>query len=69
MFPIVSRRAPPTGHLFLSRLAAFRCSQNKRTLLPISKTESIPVASRDNESDDAAAYTGGMGENQGRACM
>ena len=57
MFPIVSNRAPPTGHLLRSILAAFRCSQNSRTLLPKSNTESIPVARSDRERDEMAAYT------------
>lgn len=57
MFPIVSRRDPPTGHLLTSRLDAFLLSQTSKTLLPMSKTESIPVASRDSERDDIAAYT------------
>jgi hypothetical protein len=57
MFPMVSRRAPPTGHLLESSLAAFRCSQNNRTLLPTSNTESIPVARSDNDPEEMAAYT------------
>lgn len=60
MFPIVSNRAPPTGHLFRSILLAFLCSQIRRTLLPMSKIESIPVASKERDSDDIAAYTASM---------
>jgi len=41
----------------MSSRAAFLFSQNNRTLLPISKMESIPVASRDSDRDEIAAYT------------
>ena len=57
MLPMVSRRDPPTGHLLMSMLAAFLLSQTRRTLLPISKTESIPVARRESDRDETAAYT------------
>lgn len=57
MLPMVSSRAPPTGHLFISSLAAFLCNQKSRTLLPMSKTESMAVARRDNEPAVIAAYT------------
>lgn len=57
MLPMVSSLDPPTGHLFISSLDAFLWSQTRRTLLPISKTESIPVARREREPEDMAAYT------------
>jgi hypothetical protein len=57
MFPIVSSLAPPTGHLLISILDAFRCNQNRSILLPKSNIASIPVARRENEIEDMAAYT------------
>lgn len=57
MLPMVSRREPPTGHLLTSSASAFLWSQNRRTLLPRSKTESIPVARSDKDSDEMAPYT------------
>ena len=63
-FPMVSSRAPPTGHFFSSMAFAFRCSQYNRTLLPMSKTESMPVARRESEAEDTAAYTESTGVGQ-----
>lgn len=57
IFPIVCNLDPPTGHLFASSLLDFICKKNKRILDPISNTESIPVASKERDSEDAAAYT------------
>ena len=67
MLPIVSRRAPPTGHLSLSMVSAFWWSQKSRMLLLMSKTASIPVERRDSDSDAIAAYTAGK-EGGGRVC-
>ena len=41
----------------MSRETDFLCNHHKRRLLPISKTESIAVASKDKEPEDIAAYT------------
>jgi hypothetical protein len=60
MLPIVSSLAPPTGHLLTSSRFALSCSQTKRTLLPMSNTESIAVARREYEDEDTAAYTKNM---------
>ena len=57
MLPMVSRRAPPTGHLFVSSFSLLRCTHSKKTLLPMSKMESIPVAMSESDNDDMAAYT------------
>lgn len=57
ILPIVSRRAPPTGHLFMSSLWAFLCNQNNKTLLPKSNTESMPVANRERDDPVIAAHT------------
>lgn len=48
---------PPTGHLLMSMLLAFLWIRYSNTLLPMSKTESIPVARRESEAEDIAAYT------------
>lgn len=50
---------PPTGHLLMSMLLAFLWMRYSNTLLPMSKTESIPVARRESEAEDIAAYTVG----------
>lgn len=60
---MVSNRAPPTGHLLTSKLLAFLCSQKSMTLLPKSKMESMPVARRESDSDEIAAYTGAIRTN------
>ena len=57
MLPMVSSRDPPTGHLLMSSVPAFLFSHSRRMLLPMSNTESMPVASKESDSDDMAAYT------------
>lgn len=41
----------------MSMLLAFLWMRYNNTLLPMSKTESIPVARRESEAEDIAAYT------------
>lgn len=57
ILPIVSSRAPPTGHLFMSSFWAFLCNQNNKILLPKSNTESMPVANSERDDPVIAAHT------------
>ncbi len=54
--PIFSRRAPPTSHLFVKLL----CPQVQPEQYDVAadiKTESMPVARRDKDTEDMAVYT------------
>ena len=55
MFPMVVKRAPPTGHLFVSSLFDKRCSRQSKRLLMGSKTESTAVAKNDKDNEETAA--------------